>query len=68
MKNAWILDGMAQNQMIKNWGAFTFGELADTHFSIIQNLFRTKETVRIYIVFDRYDVRDSKNQWSVFVE
>ena len=59
VNNAWILDGMAQIQMIKKGGAFTFGELADIHYSIIQSLFRTDETVRIDIVFDRYDVTDS---------
>ena len=33
VNNAWILDGMAQIQMVKKGGAFTFGELADIHFN-----------------------------------
>ena len=35
----------------------SFGELADIHFGMIQSIFRTEETVRIDIVFDRYDVK-----------
>ena len=50
---------MAQIQLIKKLGVFTFRELAYIHFSIIHDLFRSKETVRKDIVFDRYDVRDS---------
>ena len=48
---------MTQIQMVKKGGAFTFGELADIHLGIIQSIFRTEETVRIDIVFDRYDVK-----------
>ena len=59
VNNAWILDGMAQIQMVMKGDAFIFGELADIHFNIIQSLFRIEETVRIDIVFDRYNVTDS---------
>ena len=59
VNNAWILDGMVQIQMVKKGGAFPFGELADIHLNIIQSLFRIEETVRVDIVFDRYDVTDS---------
>ena len=50
---------MVQIQMVKKGSAFTFRELADIHFKIIQSLFRIEETVRIDIVFDRYDVTES---------
>ena len=56
-----ILDEMAQIQMIKKGGALIVGELADIHFSVTQSLFRAEETVRIYLLFDRYDVQDSIN-------
>ena len=52
VNNAWILCGMAHIQMVKKGDAFTFGELADIHFNIIQSLFRIEETVQTDIVFD----------------
>ena len=38
VNNAWILEGVAQIQMVKKGGALSFGELAVIHFNIMQNL------------------------------
>ena len=38
VNNAWILDGMAQLQMVKKGCSFTFGELADINLNISRGM------------------------------
>ena len=51
---AYMMDGMASVQMMKNGGASTFGELAEKHFNLISASFSQHGCTRVDVVFDQY--------------
>ena len=54
MSTAYVIDGMAVVQMMKNAGSATFGELANKYFHLGND-----GCNRVDVVFDRYDKEDS---------
>ena len=60
MSTAWIIDGMAVLQMIRQGGTTCFGQLAELLFRIVCRPLQTYESCnRVDVVFDQYDFRDS---------
>ena len=59
MSTAYVIDGMAVVQMMKNAGSATFGELANKYFQLITAHLGNNGCNRVDVVFDRYDKEDS---------
>lgn len=55
-----IVDAMSVIHMVKVHGLTTFGDLADKYWDVITGVaLQQRECMRIDIVFDRYDVKES---------
>ena len=59
ISTAYVIDGMAVVQMMKNAGSATFGELANKYFQLITAHLGNNGCNRVDVVFDRYDKEDS---------
>ena len=59
ISTAYVIDGMAVVQMMKNAGSATFGELANRYFQLITAHLGNNGCNRVDVVFDRYDKEDS---------
>ena len=65
ISTAYVIDGMAVVQMMKNAGSATFGELANKYFQLITAHLGNNGCNRVDVVFDRYNKEDSKRKQSV---
>ena len=64
MSTAYVIDGMAVVQMMKNAGSVTFGELTNRYiyFQVITTHFENNGSNRVDVVFDRNDKEHSMKE------